>query len=80
MFNPFISNLVEHLIGHFFVCLFRTYSERNTALRYAQNQGLIYASDGRFCLKDESEFENVCYPKKLDKYIKGYISHVRIPN
>lgn len=52
-------------------------SDRNTALRYAQDRGLMYTTDGKVYTKDESEFENFIYPKILDKYVKGYISHVR---
>ncbi|XP_031628409.1 probable ATP-dependent RNA helicase spindle-E [Contarinia nasturtii] len=50
-------------------------SDRNEAIDYARKHGLTYTSDGRVYIKDDTEYENVCYPKKLDKYVKGYISH-----
>lgn len=53
------------------------YSDRYTALRYAADRGLEYNEDDRVHTKHESEFKNVCYPKMLDKYVKGYITHVK---
>lgn len=56
--------------------IFILLSDRNTALTYAQNHGLAYTSEGRVHTKPEDEYQNVIYPKKVKKYVKGYISHV----
>lgn len=64
-FGEIISNIT------FFI-----FSDRNTALTYAQNHGLNYTPDGRVVTKSDEEYSSVCYPKNLDKYVNGYISHV----
>lgn len=51
-------------------------SDRNTALSYAQSKGLMYTADGRVLTQTEEQYSNVCYPKRNDKYVHGYISHV----
>lgn len=51
-------------------------SDRNTALSYARDHELIYDRDDKIHLKSEIEYVNVCYPRKLEKEIKGYITHV----
>lgn len=56
---------------------FLLFRDRQTALCYARDQGLTYTQEGKVHTKPDSAYEKLCYPKKTDELIKGFITHVR---
>lgn len=55
--------------------------DRSEALDYAERHQLFYKrNENCVAVKEGSEYNDYCFPRKVDKFITGYIVHVSTEN